>query len=136
MVEYGTFAPTHLERVPSAYYIGAGLTDVLDRLAAHGIRTTVSTRLEARAVEEFTIEASATAATPFQGHRERTLQGRWVAARRELPAGTVTLDMRQPLARLAFYLLEPRSDDGLANWNLLDAALDGAAVYPIVRSRD
>ena len=31
--------------------------------------------------------------------------------------------MNQPLARLAFYLLEPRSDDGLVDWNFLDAAL-------------
>jgi len=42
--------------------------------------------------------------------------------------------MRQPLARLAFYLLEPRSDDGLTNWNLLDEALSGAKIYPILRA--
>ena len=28
--------------------------------------------------------------------------------------------MDQPLARLAFTLLEPRSDDGVLNWNVLD----------------
>jgi hypothetical protein len=45
--------------------------------------------------------------------------------------------MNQPLARLAFYLLEPRSDDGLVNWNALDAALgQEVKVYPILRSRN
>jgi hypothetical protein len=41
--------------------------------------------------------------------------------------------MTQPLARLAFYLLEPRSDDGLANWNFLDDALESIDLYPVVR---
>ena len=50
-----------------------------------------------------------------------------------MPVGTWRVDMRQPLARLAFYLLEPRSDDGLANWNFLDEAMENGDVYPILR---
>ena len=43
----------------------------------------------------------------------------------------------QPLARLAFYLIEPRSDDGLVDWNLLDDALgESVPAYPIVRTRN
>ena len=53
-----------------------------------------------------------------------------------LPAGTVQVDIRQPLGRLAFYLIEPRSDDGLVDWNILDDALgEGVKVFPIVRTR-
>jgi len=44
--------------------------------------------------------------------------------------------MTQPLARLAFLLLEPRSDDGLLDWNVLDSALKDATVYPVLRSRN
>ena len=44
------------------------------------------------------------------------------------------IDMSQPLARLAFYLIEPRSDDGLADWNLVDGLEADAKTYPIVRS--
>jgi hypothetical protein len=88
-------------------------------------------------VEEFRIESSVAAERPFQDHHERTLTGSWTAAgEKRLPAGTLRVDMTQPLARLAFYLLEPRSDDGLANWNLLDEALKDAKVYPIVRTRN
>jgi hypothetical protein len=44
--------------------------------------------------------------------------------------------VNQPLGRIVFYLLEPRSDDGWVAWNVLDALL-GADVktYPIVRVR-
>ena len=43
--------------------------------------------------------------------------------------------MNQPLARLAFYLLAPTSDDGLTAWNYLDDLLQDAKVYPILRKK-
>ncbi|MCA1651617.1 MAG: hypothetical protein LC753_15530 [Acidobacteria bacterium] len=135
MAEYGTFKPTHIERVPSAYYVPADLTDALDRLRAHGIRMSSLGGGEKVQVEEFQIQGSEVAANEFQKHRERSLTGTWVAAERQLPKGTLKIDMTQPLARLAFYLIEPRSDDGLVNWNLLDTALTDAKVFPIVRTR-
>ena len=41
-----------------------------------------------------------------------------------------------PLARLAFYLLEPRSNDGLLTWNFLDDAIKDGKTYPILRTRN
>ena len=43
--------------------------------------------------------------------------------------------MNQPLARLAFYLLAPTSDDGLTTWNSLDDLLQDGKVYPITRKK-
>ena len=40
--------------------------------------------------------------------------------------------MSQPLARLVFYLLEPESDDGVVNWNMVDEQLE-SGLYPILR---
>jgi hypothetical protein len=47
--------------------------------------------------------------------------GKWKSAKETFPAGTFLVRTNQPLARLIFYLLEPRSDDGLVNWNALAA---------------
>jgi hypothetical protein len=135
MPEYGTFKATETERVPSVYYLPATLTKAIDHLRAHGVRATPLARATTVRLEQFQITGSAVA-EEFQGHRERTLQGTWVAAERQLPAGTLRVDMTQPLARLAFYLLEPRSDDGLVDWNILDDAIGDAKVFPIVRSRN
>ena len=55
-------------------------------------------------------------------------------ATRTIPAGTIVVPMNQPLARLAFTLLEPRSDDGVVNWNVLDEALEKEKTYPIRRT--
>jgi hypothetical protein len=43
--------------------------------------------------------------------------------------------MNQPLARLAFALLEPSSEDGLAAIGLLGDGLEGSGTYPILRKR-
>ena len=137
MPAYGTFEASETARVPSTYYLPSDLTKAIAHLRAHGIRATTLTAPARVAVEEFQISANRVAPRAFETHTERTLEGQWVAAERELPAGTVQVDIRQPLGRLAFYLLEPRSDDGLVNWNILDEALgEGVKVFPVVRSRN
>ena len=135
MADYTTFKGIEPERVPATYYVPAALKDAIDRLTAHGIAMTPITATKV-SVEEFRIDTNVVAASAFQNHNERTLTGAWVPVDRDLPAGTLRIDMTQPRARLAFYLLEPRSDDGLADWNLLDEALQDAKTYPIVRSRN
>ncbi len=136
MADYLTFAGTEPERVPSAYFVPPHLADAVERLRMHGIQATPLAKAMTMAVEEFRIDSNTAAATPFQNHNERTLTGAWVPAAREIPAGTLRVDLTQPLARLAFYLIEPRSDDGLVDWNLLDEALKNAKTYPIVRTRN
>jgi hypothetical protein len=133
MPEYLRFQPTETERVPGAYLVPAELEHVIDALVTHGLRTFALPRDETLAVEAFRISRSWQSEQEFQGHRERMLEGRWEAERRLLPAGTVVVPLDQPLARLAFLLLEPRSDDGLVTWNFFDAELDGASTYPVLR---
>ena len=136
MADYTTFTGVEPERVPSAYFLPPSLTAAVDRLRAHGIVLTPLAKPATLAVEEFRIDSSTAAAAAFQDHNERTLTGAWIPADRELPAGTLRVDLTQPLARLAFYLIEPRSDDGLVDWNVLDTALKDVKVYPIVRTRN
>jgi hypothetical protein len=136
MIEQGTFRATVTERVPSAYFIPSNLRTVIDRLEAHGIATTTLPASATMQVEEFGIEGVDIAAQPFQNRTERELRGAWAPVDRELTAGTIRVDLAQPLGRLAFYLIEPRSDDGLANWNLVDGLEADAKLYPIVRTRN
>lgn len=134
MREYGTFAATESERVPSAYYVPPELQDVADLLALHGVR---ARRLDApRRVEgeRFALDSTSVAEREFEGHHERTAFGHWVSAELDLTAGTLEVPMHQPLARLVFHLLEPRAADGVLNWNLVDDALEAdPARYPITR---
>jgi hypothetical protein len=69
----------------------------------------------------------------------RTLTGKWEATEQTLPAGSLIIPMDQPLARLAFILFDPRSDDGFMAWNILDAVLGGTPepeFYPVLRTME
>lgn len=132
MREYTTFTATDTEVVPVRYFVPPEVAVAVERLAAHGVRSRVLTADETVEVEVFEIDSTAVSPREFQGHSEVELFGAWRPERRTVPAGTVEVRLDQPLGRLAFYLLEPRSDDGLVNWGLLDRWLEQER-FPIVR---
>ena len=125
MTDYGVFAATERSEVPYAYLIDGAAQQALDVLRTHGIvveRLVRDTPLE---TGQFVISRTARAETAFQGHYAVTLTGKWKRRDETVPAGTLVVRMNQPLARLAFYLLDPRSDDGLFEWNFFDPMLEG-----------
>jgi hypothetical protein len=132
MREYQTFRGTETARAPAAYYVPVELTAVVRLLEAHGVRVERLAESSARSVEQFVMDSSTQSRNEFQGHRERTVFGRWVAATVTLPAGTVVVPMHQPLGRLVFTMLEPRSDDGVVDWNVVDDAVTKGQ-YPVLR---
>lgn len=134
MHEYGTFEASETEVAPDVYYVLPEAADALERLMAHGVAVVPAPEGEQLRVERFLIESSTAAARPFQGRVERTITGSWEATVEVLPPGTMAVPVDQPLGRLAFSLLEPRSDDGFTNWAILDDAIE-AGNYPILRSR-
>lgn len=134
MPAFVSFGATRTAPVPAAWLVPAELDGVLELLAAHGVETRVLAAPLRRRVEEFRISASRQEEREYEGHRARALEGEWVGVERELPAGTVVVSMDQPLARLAFHLLEPRASDGLVRWNALDAAIAEGGAYPVLRS--
>ena len=129
-----TFASTDTERVPAAYIVPASDTAVLERLRAHGI-TLEALGTTAPPLEEFTVASTTAMEKPFENHQERTVTGTWAAAEPHDLTGAFRVPMTQPLARLAFYLLEPRSNDGLATWNVVDEAMKSLR-YPVLRTRN
>ncbi len=134
MLEAGTAQPTETETAPAAYFIPVNERAALTKLELHGvIMEPLGTETMIQA-EQFVIESSTEAERPFQGHNERTLEGSWEATEVTLPADTVVVLVGQPLGRLAFSLLEPRSDDGLTNWNVFDRSLAGTKVFPVLRT--
>ena len=133
MYEYGRFSPTDMETAPAAYYVPADLAAVIDLLAAHGVEGDTTGASTVIAAEQFTVTASSLDEREFEGHQQRSVDGTWEPIDREVPAGTLVVPIDQPLGRLLFALLEPRSDDGIVNWNVLDGQAGVGSVYPILR---
>ncbi len=132
MYEYGSFTPTDTETAPETYYVLPEAADALVRLQAHGVVTEAAPTGSSVTVERFVIDSTSVATNAFQGRNERALFGSWQTSSVVLPEGTIAVPVDQPLGRLVFSLLEARSDDGFANWAILDEAIE-AGSYPILR---
>jgi hypothetical protein len=135
MWEEASFEATDSERVPQAYFVPAEEKLALERLRAHGIALERLEQAITVPVEQFHIAATHTTPQAFENHQERSVTGEYQPADRQVPAGAYRVPMNQPLARLAFYLLEPRSNDGLLTWNVFDEAVK-RSTYPVLRTRD
>jgi hypothetical protein len=116
------------------------IASVVDRLEAHGVRYTRTTQDVVLKGERFKLDTNTLAQNEYQGtHKMRTVTGKWEALEQALPAGSIIVPMDQPLARLAFLLFDPRSDDGFMAWNILDAVLGATPApefYPVYRTME
>jgi hypothetical protein len=134
------FEAPKTETAPATYYVPAAATKALDLLRAHGVRVERVAR-PVSGVERFTITSNTARPVPnnsidFGQHGVRTLDGSWQAAPGvTVPTGAFAVPVNQPLGLLAFYLLEPTSDDGLTTWNVFDDLLKDASAYPVLRKK-
>jgi hypothetical protein len=139
MKDYGIFAATRTLSMPRGWIIpknsadGSRLAAALDRLRWHGIDIKELTAGAQLNVERFTIAEVIKQPRPFQGHQETRLKGSYDKAVLTVNPGSLFIPANQPLARLAFYLIEPESDDGLVTWNVIDDGLGEGTTYPIYR---
>lgn len=142
MKEYVTFAATRSQSLPKGWLIPKTLvaaprmTAALERLRWHGIKIQEFSSDQQLAVERFSITEITKAPRPFQGHQEARLKGTFDRVQLTVDAGSLFVPANQPLARLAFYLIEPESDDGLVTWNVIDEGLTVGLPYPIYRVVD
>jgi len=139
MKDYGVFEATRSILLPKGWLIpkntaGNGrMAAALDRLRWHGIKIEELAADAQVAVERFSIAELTKAPKVFQGHQEARLKGTLDKAQLTVQAGSLYIPANQPLARLAFYLLEPESDDGLVTWNIIEEGLSAGLTYPIYR---
>ncbi len=142
MKDYGVFVATRTLPMPKGWLIPRAMAEsprfsgALDRLRWHSIQTQEIADDLQLPVERFSISEMTKAPKPFQGHQEARLRGSFDRAQLTVSAGSLFIPATQPLARLAFYLLEPESDDGLVTWNIIEDGLESGKTYPIYRVTD
>lgn len=134
--QYISFEASESTTAPRAYFAPASRF-VQDRLEAHGVAFTRLDQPLTVKGEQFRIEATNVAEREYEGHRARTITGKWEPADLSIPAGTLVVKVDQPLGRLAFMLLEPRSEDCFAAWGLMEDLMgQNPPVYPITRTNE
>jgi hypothetical protein len=138
MPYYADFVPKRSVRLPFAYLIPASATEALEKLRQHGIAVERLVEAATLECEAFRLKEIKGAERLYQGHRTNTVKGEAAVEKREFPKGTLLVRTAQPLGRLAAYLLEPESDDGLLVWNFFDRDIvsqwgRGAQTYPVYK---
>jgi dipeptidyl-peptidase 4 len=118
---------------PAAYLIPAACSEAIATLQRHGLDAQELREDIELDLEVYKIDSLEKSHRRIEGHNMVELK---VSPRREaqiVRAGTVLVRTAGPLGTLAVYLLEPRSEDGLAAWNFFDAELKQGGDFPVTR---
>jgi len=129
-----TCTPKDRVPVPDGYLVDpAFAATVKPLLEAHGLKVLSGRQRPAKPLQHFQESGRTLAQDAYQGVFPLTLKGQWKpevpSKARILPWRDQDLDaalyvpMDQPLGRLAFVLLDPRSNDGLVHWGLFHSVL-------------
>jgi Zinc carboxypeptidase len=125
--------------LPRGYVIPASMTNVAENLKKHGIQVTTLNKSQSFSGESFLIEELEKSQRKFEGLFMAKVIGNFSSAKKSFKKGDYLVDLAQPLGNLAFYLLEPQSDDGLLTWNFFDEYLEKNGVnnkpveYPVFK---
>jgi hypothetical protein len=133
MQDFGYFAPTRSVPMARVYVLPRedGMKPIVAKLRQHGILVEELCEALTTEVRTFQVEQLKKSSRAFQGHNEIKLAGKYADATTTLAPGTIVVRLAQPLGRLAAYLLEPESDDGLVDWNFFDASLAEGKPAPV-----
>jgi hypothetical protein len=133
------FDATVSTTLPRGYFLPKSMKPIAEHLRKQGIKVTELKRRKKATGEVFMITELKNATRKFEGHNMTTVKGTYKPATRTFKKGDYWIDMAQPLTNLAFYMLEPKSDDGLVTWNFFDAYLKSQGVaskrveYPVFK---
>ena len=105
---------------PSAYYIPAEWTQVIDRLNLHGIRMTRLSKPTELKLQQYSLSNPVFNSKAFEGRLTVKADSTLAKLTTTLPAGTVKISTDQPLGDLAILLLEPQSPDSLLQWGFFN----------------
>lgn len=137
----GILAAARSRALPTAWIIPRGLAAsprmaaALERLRWHGIETETLDAATQLDVDRFVVQAVVPSDGMVEGHHEARLVVTMEKAALSVDPGSVLIRANQRLARLAFYLLEPDTDDGLVTWNIIGEGLTVGQGFPVYRVR-
>ncbi|BDX39639.1 hypothetical protein CYCD_29940 [Tenuifilaceae bacterium CYCD] len=117
------YVPTQSIAYPYAYILTINDPDVNRVLKTQGVKVEFLRDSITLEVEQFNIDSLKPITRLNQGHYTNNVFGKYVSTTVKFNKGAIVVKTSQPLGRLAAYLLEPQSDDGLLYWNYFDKYL-------------
>ncbi|MGV9010732.1 M14 family metallopeptidase [Brevundimonas sp.] len=137
---YGSH-PTLTLRRPAAYWVPSYRTDIIERLATHGIQMETVSEPRAVDVEMLRLTDPRLATRANEGHVAVAISG--VTPERKtwtFPTGSVRVPTDQPLGDIVVLLLEPQSSESFFAWGFFPEVLsrveyiEGYAIAPLAEA--
>jgi len=130
-----SFTPTLTSTLPFAYaFDDKTAHDILPILKLHGIHVERLDGSVKASVQSFRVDTVIDRGRSETSRMLKDVDGAWnEATSRTLPTGTYIVRAAQAYGLLAFYVLEPQSEDGLAQWSFFDDVLAAHSDFPIMR---
>jgi hypothetical protein len=121
---YSRVNPTVVVDVPWAYVIPPQWTDVLGRLALHGVEMRRLDREQTLSVSRYRFSHVSWSADAFEGHHAVSCSTSTEIDTVTYPAGSVVVSTAQLRGRLLVHLLEPAGPDSFLHWGFFDTILE------------
>lgn len=118
-----TSKPAALASRPTAYWIPAAWTDVIERMKIHGIRMERIDAPREIDVEMYRIRDPKFEPDVFEGHHQIKVSVTTEKRRERFSPGSYRVPLDQPLGLLAALLLEPLSSDSFLQWGFFFSIL-------------
>lgn len=121
---------------PAAYLVPAQWTEIIGRLAAHGVQMRRTSAAWSGEVETYRCEPPKWRSSPFEGRHplssiadidgtpEAGPQCRLVREQIAFPAGSALVPLDQRAAKVAIHFLEPEGPDSALAWGFFDAIFE------------
>jgi dipeptidyl-peptidase-4 len=130
-----SFTPTLESTLPFAYAFDARTAKAIGpQLRLHGLTVEQLTAPVSVTAQTFQIDSVIEKGRSETPRMMKDVTGSWEpSSSRSLPAGTYVVRAGQPFGLLAFYLLEPESEDGLLQWSFYDGIVSSHTSFPVLR---
>jgi len=130
-----SFTPTLTSTLPFASAFDEKTAKAIGPyLALHGVHVEQLTSAASVTAQAFKVDSVIERGRSETSRLMKDVTGTWnAAAIRALPAGSYIVRAGQPYGLLAFYLLEPESEDGLMQWSFYDGIVSAHSDFPVLR---
>jgi hypothetical protein len=130
-----SFTPVLTSTLPYAYaFDEKAARTLLPILKVHGIAVDQLDAPASVSIQSFRVDSIVDGGRSETPRMLEDLNGSWAEpTTRTLARGTYVVRAGQPYGLLAFYLLEPESEDGLARWSFFDGVLQPHEAFPVTR---
>jgi len=113
---YRTTRPVGSVVPPAAYWVPAAWSDVIERLAAHGIEMEILDEARSLEVEMYRLGEPEYSTEPFEGRWRVEAEAVPSSVPQTFATGSARVSTDQPLGVLVSLLLEPASPDSFFQW--------------------